>query len=620
MMNRIQGIALSGLLSLLTACGAAPEAVLVEAEHFDEPGGWTADAQFIDQMGSAYLMAHGLGTPVADASTTVTFPAEGTYYAWVRTCNWNAPWDASQAPGLFQLLADGQVIAERLGDAPESWGWQHAGQFEAGSKPIQITLHDLTGFNGRCDALYFSKDPRPELPNGGEKLDALRRRLLGTKFWEDGTDYDLVVVGGGTAGMSAAVAAARLGLKTLLLQNRSVLGGNSSPEIAVTITGGIKLPPYEKLGTVVAELGLPSADQSRVAGILASEEMLTVRLGQHVCRVEKEDGRITAVVAKEFATGDECRYHGRYFADCTGDANLGFLAGAAYMTGRETRSEFSENLAPEVPSRLSLGSTMKWHASKGAGEVSFPECPWAVQFNPATAQRVTGHRWYWETGFQSDQIADAERIRDYWLRVIFGNWAWLKNASQTRQEYATAKLDYVSYVLGKRESRRLKGDYILTQNDIEGGWRALSDTAVVCTYTIDQHFPDPENSAFFPGEEFLSVQKHNHNPFGPVEEKIPGQNINEPFMIPYRCLYSADVPNLFMAGRDISTSRIALMAVRVQATTAMMGEAVGIAAALCRKKGCDPRTIYSEHLDDLKEALGRGVPARYEPVLKVTIR
>ena len=620
MMHRIQGIVLSGLLLLLVACSAVPEAVLVEAEHFDEPGGWTADAQFIDQMGSAYLMAHGLGTPVADASTMVTFPSEGTYYAWVRTCNWNAPWDASQAPGVFQLLADGQVVAERLGDAPESWGWQQAGQFEAGSRPVRIGLRDLTGFNGRCDALYFSKNPRPELPDNGDRLDALRRRLLGTKVTEDSTDYDLVIVGGGTAGMSAAVAASRLGLKTLLLQNRSVLGGNSSPEIAVTITGGIKLPPYEKLGTVVAELGLPSANQQRVTGILDAEENLTVQLGKHVSGVEKKEGRITAVVARDLESGNECRYRGRYFADCTGDANLGYLAGAAYMTGRETRSEFGEDLAPEIPSRLSLGSTMKWHASKTDAGVSFPECPWAVQFSNATAQRVTGHRWYWETGFYRDQIADAERIRDYWLRVIFGNWAWLKNAPQTRQEYAAAKLDYVSYVLGKRESRRLKGDYILTQKDIEGGWRTLPDTAVVCTYTIDQHFPDPENSAFFPGEEFLSVQKHNHNPLGPVEEKIPGRNINEPFMIPYRCLYSADVPNLFMAGRDISVSRIALTAVRIQATTAMMGEAVGIAAALCREKGCDPRTIYTDHLDALKEALGRGVPARYEPVLKITIR
>lgn len=166
----------------------------------------------------------------------------------------------------------------------------------------------------------------------------------------------------------------------------------------------------------------------------------------------------------------------------------------------------------------------------------------------------------------------------------------------------------------------MKGDYVITQNDIEGGWRKLPDAAVLCTYMIDQHFPDPENTAFFPGEEFLALAKHNFNPLGKYDNAGPGIDINEPFMIPYRCLYSANIPNLFMAGRNISTSRIALAALRIQATTAMMGEVVGLASVLCVRHGCEPRDVYETYLDEFREMLKEGVPQKNEEVLRMNIR
>ena len=608
------------LLIALISCGQS-EDLLVEAEFFQNKGGWVTDAQFIDQMGSPYLMAHGLGKPVADAETIVKFPAKGHYHIWVRTFNWNAPWDPSQAPGTFQLLADGKVIAERLGDEPTRWGWQKAGVLDVAQPgEVKIALRDLTGFNARCDALFFSPDGQTVPPEEYAELAGFRRKMLGTTTEPDPEEYDLIVVGAGTAGLSAAISAARMGLKTLLIHNRNVVGGNSSPEIGVTVTGGIKMGRYNRIGNVIAELGVPYDHQQRILDILASEKNLTVKLNRHVTAARKKEGRIVSVTAKELTTGAETLYSGTLFADCTGDGNLGFLAGATYMQGRETRKVFNETLAPESESDLSFGSTLKWHAYTDSKAVDFPTCPWAVQFTEATCQRVMGYQWFWEAGFYKDQIKDAEFIRDYWLRVIYGNWDFLKNRSSVRKEYRNRGLREVAYILGKRESRRLTGDYVITQNDIEGEWRKHPDAAVLCTYMIDQHFPDPENTAFFPGEEFLALAKHNFNPMGKYNNAGPGIDINEPFMIPYRCFYSVNIPNLFMAGRDISTSRIALAALRIQATTAMMGEVVGLAAALCVRHQCDPRDIYLHHLNDLHEMLREGVPRKHEEVLRVNIR
>lgn len=610
------------LLSIAMASCASSKDIFVEAELFETKGGWVVDAQFMDQMGSPYLMAHGVGKPVADAETHVSFPEAGPYHVWVRTFNWNAPWDAGQAPGLFQLLADERVVAERLGDRGAQWGWQKAGVLEVADagQSVKIALRDLTGFNGRCDALFFSLNGRTVPPDAGAELAAFRKKTLGLTTRKCPEQYDLIVVGAGTAGLSAAISASRLGLKTLLLQNRGVVGGNSSPEIGVTVTGGVKMGRYDRIGNVIAELGIPFDHQQRILDILAAEKNLTLRLNRHVTGVEKADGRITSVTAKDLTTGEETAYSATCFADCTGDGNLGFLAGAEYMQGRETRSVFGETLAPETPSDLTFGSTLKWHAHTDTKEVGFPECPWAVQFTEATCQRVMRYQWYWEAGFYKDQIRDAEYIRDYWLRVIYGNWAFLKNRSAATKEYRNRALSVVSYILGKRESRRLKGDYVITQNDIEGGWRDLPDAAVLCTYMIDQHFPDPENTAFFPGAEFLALAKHNFNPLGKYDNAGPGIDINEPFMIPYRCLYSVNVPNLFMAGRCISTSRIALAALRIQATTAMMGEVVGMACSLCVKHGCQPREIYTTHLEELKRMLAAGIPQKNDEVLRMNIR
>lgn len=592
------------------------QTIWVEAEQFDEKGGWTIDPLFMDQMGSPFLLAHGIGVPVKDATTKVDCPKTGKYTVWVRTRNWNAPWDAKQAPGTFQLLINGQPVGDALGKFPSHWGWVKAGEVNIKTRQINLALHDLTGFAGRCDAIVLTQDKMFSLPDGGKGLLAIRKKMNGTEHATFKGQYDLVVVGGGVAGLCTAISGSRMGLKTALVHDRPVVGGNNSPEINVTILGGFNLPPYPAIGNIISELGNAFTNQDKILSILKKEENLTLFLNTHATDVEMEGQKIRTITATHIETNEAVRLESKLFADCTGDGNLGFMAGADFSMGRELRSVYGETLAPETPSKLGYGSTLKWNSKDQGSPQSFPLTPWAVQFTETTVQYAKQHNWDWETGFQYNQIDDFEYIRDYALRVIYGNWSYIKNHSSKKAEYENLALSHVSFVPGKRESRRLLGDVILTQNDVEGKWKEFNDGCVKATYSLDQHFPQPENTLYFPGEEFRSVPKHNKNPLGVSIKDIDPKNVNEPYMIPYRCLYSRNISNLFMAGRNVSASRMAMTSLRVQATTGMMGEVVGMAAFICVKNSCTPREIYHSHWDEMKKNLEAGVPLKNEPVFK----
>ncbi|MDR1455425.1 MAG: FAD-dependent oxidoreductase [Tannerella sp.] len=207
----------------LFACNHKPAELFIEAESFTAKGGWVVDQQFMDLMGSPYLMAHGMGVPVDDAFTVATFPKTGIYRMFVRTYNWTSPWTKEKGPGKFQVLIDGYPVAVTFGDTGDSWTWQDGGQVQINSKLTQIGLHDLGGFNGRCDALYFTQDSTFAPPAGREEVTAFRygqTRIIP----EDGGNYDLVVVGGGIGGICTAISAARLGLKVAFIQDRPVWG------------------------------------------------------------------------------------------------------------------------------------------------------------------------------------------------------------------------------------------------------------------------------------------------------------------------------------------------------------------------------------------------------------
>jgi len=235
-----------------------------------------------------------------------------------------------------------------------------------------------------------------------------------------------------------------------------------------------------------------------------------------------------------------------------------------------------------------------WYSEDAGKQVFFPETPWAIQFNERNYQKATHGDWNWETGQNRHQIGDYEAIRDNGLRAIYGNWSFQKNHSSEKEKYANLRLAWVAYIGGKRESRRLLGDVILQQQDIQES-RQFPDASVTATWPLDLHEPEANNARDFPGQEFRAIA-------------IKGKK--SPFAIPYRCLYSRNVENLFMAGRNISVTHVALGTVRVQRTTGMMGEVVGMAAAVARKHGTTPRGVYADHLDELKALMSRPIDRR----------
>ncbi len=570
------------MLAAFSSTAFPATTVLIEAEGFADRGGWKLDHQAMDVMGSPYLLAHGLGRPVDDAKTIVAVPETAEYRVLVRTKDWVAPWGAPGAPGKFQVLIDGKPLDETFGTRGADWFWHDGGTVRLEKGEVTLALKDLTGFEGRCDAILLTTDKQLVPPNKFDEMTDWRRKLLNLDDkLQDGGRYDLVVVGGGMAGSCTAVAAARLGLDVALIQNRHVLGGNSSSEIRVWINGRFKLHPYPVIGEIVAQMYTrPSSSPGKAEEfgddlkmeVVLAEKKLALRLGEHVNGVETDgEGRITAVVSQNTATGERTRYRGRWFADCTGDGCVGYLAGADF----------------ESTEKGHMGASNMWYPVDTGEPSAFPRCPWALDVSGKpipTRLRELGV-WFWESGFDKDTVEDVELIRDHNLRAMYGVWDNLKNE---RGLYPNHEIQWAAYVSGKRESRRLLGDVILTKDDIMS-LREFPDAAVTTTWSIDLHYPY---------EKYVEASPKN-----PFISKAVFTRFKRPYAFPYRCLYSRNVPNLFMAGRDISVTHEALGTVRVMATGGMMGEVVGRAAAVCKQYDADPRDVYTNYLDDLKKLL-----------------
>lgn len=586
------------LLSMLVSYQLHAADLWVEAETFTTKGGWVLDQQFMDLMGSPYLMAHGMGVPVADASTSVTIPEKGIWHVYVRTFNWTSPWTDKEGPGAFKVKIDGKLLKTVLGTKGDCWQWQYAGKVSLKPGQTTLALCDLTGFNGRCDAIYLTTDTGAVLPSDKEELALFRRGRLNLP--EPKTKkHDFVVVGGGIAGMCAAVAAARLGCNVALVNDRPVLGGNNSAEIRVHLGGHVEIGPNKGLGRMIREFGhskkgnaQPAAnyEDERKQAFIDAEDNVELYPSYRAVQVRKEGSRIVAVLIRNIETAQEIWLEAPLFSDCTGDGTIGFLAGAHWRMGREGRDEYGESLAPETADKLTMGASVQWYSKKHSKSTVFPEFSYGVAFNDNNCEKVTMGEWKWETGMNYDQIYDAERIRDYGMLVVYSNWSHLKNHHSDKAKYADRSLEWVAYIAGKRESRRLLGDYVLKQDDIDKNVYH-EDGSFTASWSIDLHFPDPENSKKFPGAEFKAATVHNWI---------------YPCTVPYRCLYSRNIDNLFMAGRNISVTHVALGTVRVMRTTGMMGEVVGMAASLCNRYGCTPRQVYQEHLTELKELMQKG--------------
>ena len=588
-----RALALAAAIALLAAPATAPaDTVFVEAERFADPGGWVPDSQFMDAMGSPFLLAHGLGVPVKDATTTVRLPGPGAYRVWVRTRDWVATWKAPGAPGRFQLLVDGKPLATVFGTEGAEWHWQDGGTATVGAADVSLALHDLTGFEGRCDAIVLSRKDGFAPPGDRDTLAAFRRNRLGLPAEpEVAGPFDLVVVGGGIAGTCAALSAARLGLSVALVQDRPVLGGNNSSEVRVWLQGARNKPPWPRVGDVVRELEQArhahygpenTADlyeDAKKLAVVRAEPNVTLFLEHRAEGAVTEAGRIRSVVARHTATGVPRRLDGRWFVDATGDGCLGALAGADLEMSPTGR----------------MGACNLWNVADTGAPASFPRCPWALDLStkpfPGRGPKETIKElggWYWESGFDIDPFAQGEAVRDWNFRAMYGAWDALKNVDG---RYPTFKLNWSAHVSGKRESRRLLGDVVLAKADVLGD-RAFPDGCVPTGWPIDLHLPDPRYEKGFEGNAFISKAFYDH--------------FKHTFWIPYRCLYSRNVPNLFMAGRDVSVTHEALGTARVMRTGGCMGEIVGMAASLCKRHGVDPRGVYEKHLDGLKELMRAG--------------
>ena len=572
--------------AVLLLGGAAQGTCFIEAEQFADHGGWALDSQFIDQMGSSFLLAHGMGKPVSDAVTTFDCPAAGTYHVWARTRNWTAPW-SMHAAGTFTVKVNGKELPNVLGRGAGGWLWQKAGEVRLEKGKATIAIHDLTGFDGRCDAVCLTTgDKSPSRPPAPAPSRTVRA--------------DLVVCGGGIAGTCAAISAARLGLKVALVQDRPMLGGANSSEVRVHLGGYMNLGPYPRLGDVVAEIGPAKGgnaqpaeryEDQRKLDVVSAEKNIELFLNTRVVFVEKKGERIAAVIGRDVISGAGVRFEAPVFADCTGDACVGALAGADFRVGRESKSETCEEMAPEKADKMTMGASVQWYTKDAGHPVAFPAEPWMIAFNEKNCEHGLRGDWDWETGMMRDQISEFERIRDYGMLVVYSNWSFLKNKSSKRGKYAKRDFAWVAYVAGKRESRRLMGDHILTQQDVFD-FVQYPDGTCCTTWAIDLHYPMPRNKKHYDGEPFRSICTHNRHYAYPI---------------PYRCLYSRNVSNLFMAGRNISVTHVALGTVRVMRTTGMMGEVVGMAARVCKDHGCLPRGVYTDHLDDLKALMTKGV-------------
>ncbi len=517
-----------------------------------------------------------------------------------------------EAPGRFRLAINGKPLTTVFGTEP-GWAWQKGEPVALPAGKATLELVDLTGFDGRCDAIVLTTDPAYVPDNGNEPMSEWRRQLLGIKTEEAKKEYDLVVVGGGVSGMGAAISAARLGLSVALIQDRSVLGGNGSSEIRVAPRGNYPKWLYP-FGDLVKEFSPYIAENVGPASVyldplrekmVRAEPNIDLFLDHRAYKVVM-DGKSHIQAVCAFATKEKAIrvFKGRYFADTTGHGLIGYWAGADYHLEEGNR----------------MGTSNLWKWSSAPAPVPFPEIPWALPLTEKGFPYPAGGKgeWFWESGFNKHPLKDLEAIRDHNLRAVFGAWNALKNhgayaaKDKTGSQHAKARLDWVAYVGGSRETLQLLGDVVLTKEDILSK-REFPDACVIVTWGLDLHYAHPLYSPYTADNPFISrahfggrvddlTGKLATNPTFYVD--APNHNLfdrTKGYAIPYRCLYSRNIDNLFVPSRALSVTHEALGTIRVMQTLGMCGVAIGRAAYVAKLHDTTPRGAYEAHLEELKK-------------------
>lgn len=407
---------------------------------------------------------------------------------------------------------------------------------------------------------------------------------------------DLCVVGGGLAGMCAAIAAARGGAKVVLMQERPVLGGNASGEIRMWVCGAQGKNVRET--GIMEEIALENLRRnpnknypiwdSILWDIVVKEPNITLLLNCSCMEASmKADNVIGSVTGWQMTTQCFCRVTADLFADCSGDSILAPLTGAHCRIGREAASEFGEDVSTKVEDKKTMGNSCLIQAHKGTTPVKFTAPDFAkklteedVRYRRPHMENTYENYWYLELGGDRDSIGDCEVVRDELVALAYGMWDYIKNSGK----YPDAdlwELDFLGFLPGKRESRRMMGEYLMTQNDITSD-RAFEDVVAYGGWPLDDHDP----AGFY-------YDGHPNTSY----------NTPAPYAIPYRTLYSENIENLFFAGRNISMTHAAMSSTRVMATCAVCGQAVGTAAAVAVKYGATPHGVYAEHLSELQDML-----------------
>jgi hypothetical protein len=413
------------------------------------------------------------------------------------------------------------------------------------------------------------------------------------RFPEEVHEVDFCVVGGGLAGLCAAIAAARHGARVVLMHDRPVLGGNASSEIRMWVCGAHG--PNNRETGIIEEIMLDNLHRNPLQNYSIWDSILyekarfepnvTLLLNCSCTDAAMSRNRIRTVTGWQLTTQTRHTVKAGLFADCSGDSILAPLTGAEYRVGREARREFGEDIEPDEADRKTMGMSCLIQARETDRPQPFIPPAWAHVYRTdddlsGREHTVMGNNFWWmELGGGQDSIRDTEAVRDELLKVAFGTWDHIKNRGDHDAE--NWMLEWVGFLPGKRESRRYLGDHLLTQNHVRAEGR-FDDLVAYGGWPMDDHHPAGLHWAGPP-----TIFHGAPSPYG----------------IPYRCLYSRNVANLFFAGRNISVTHAALSSTRVMATCAVLGQAVGTAAALAARDGLSPQGVHEKRIGELKQAL-----------------